>query len=212
MSAYQLGYLFGTILGGVLGLALAYKLLKSPKKANRVLGGVAGVFAVAYIASALVQSGAGQQRKDFEAGFRSGCVEKCATNAERSTCQAYCDCQLSKLLGVPDPDRVISAFKNVRSAADLPADQRAQLVAASAECTPPELYDASFIASCTSSCSSPDCPARCRCTLDKLREGMDPAAGTRWLLSNIEKDPPTPEGEAKLADAVAACAAAEAAE
>jgi hypothetical protein len=47
MSAYQLGYLFGTILGGVLGLALAYKLLKSPKKANRVLGGVAGVFAVA---------------------------------------------------------------------------------------------------------------------------------------------------------------------
>lgn len=206
MSAYHLGQLFGTLFVAVLAGAFAYRLFRSPTKWKRMMALPLAAVALLYVVLLVVRAG-GAERADFQAGFMSGCMKKCSADpALQATCRSACDCQYAKLSEREDVDQLMEKLIKVRSEADLDPKLIAELRETSQACLSPEAYDLAFRSGCLGSCKGDHCDALCGCAIGKLREGMEPAAGTRWLMANIDAKPPSAAGQAKLNAAIQACA------
>ena len=198
MIVDQLSELAGMLVGALVGTYLAHKLFKTSRK-------VALLFGLALVALTLGRAAmliGENSREQFMVGFRKGCIAKCTAG---NACSDFCDCRVKALSSHPDANKIIGRLTRTRSEANLSPEQRTQLLDIGADCIKPEVYDTRFVDTCFKKCTGAGCEAKCRCILERIREGMDPVAGTRWLVKNFEAGPATQEGQARLKQAVAAC-------
>lgn len=136
-----------------------------------------------------------------QSAFETSCVSECVVSAERPVCQSYCQCayrwaqdngRMSELEGITGNERPMPPV----------------MVDVMAACGS-DLYDAAFNRGCTDTCAQTadraQCERDCACMLRELRGPGPRPDSTRFLVQNLDSDPPTPAGQARMDAAQTVC-------
>ena len=133
------------------------------------------------------------------AAFMTGCETECREAGSGEACPAYCTCMNARITAE-------HRSEHMAQLATLPQDQMLQdpwFQTALAACGQ-TIHDDQFRRGCMENCPG-DCTAYCDCTMAQLRAGMTVEEGTLWMVQNLDLGI-TPAGQARLDQAVQACA------
>ncbi len=145
-----------------------------------------------------------------QASFQSSCVATCQQNhGAPQTCMNYCTCQFTELTRGQTPEQIDTMFREGEAGGGVGLALQARIEANVGTCGS-TVHDEQFMYGCLETCvqqgaSNDVCNAYCGCALAQLRAGMDAPNGTMWMMRNIDVQPPTPEGQARMQAAMATC-------
>lgn len=137
-----------------------------------------------------------------QTAFETSCVAECAANADRPTCEGYCQCTYR---WARDNGRM-AELERVRydGTGPMPPVMVDVMFACGSD-----LYDAAFTHGCVEACAEQadraQCESECACMLRELRGPGARPESTRFLVENLDRQPPTPAGQARMEAAQAAC-------
>ncbi|MCZ7677961.1 MAG: hypothetical protein M5U28_03935 [Sandaracinaceae bacterium] len=158
--------------------------------------------AAALFAAMLPALACGLGDKIQQSAFEASCVAECVANADRPTCESYCQCTYRWAADngrMPELERV-----RVDNTGPMEPVMVDVMVACGSD-----LYDAAFNRGCVESCAAAadraQCQTECACMLRELRGPGPRPESTRFLVTNLDQQPPTPAGQARMDAAQAAC-------
>lgn len=160
--------------------------------------------AAALFAAMLPALACGLGDKIQQSAFETTCVAECVANADRPTCESYCQCSYR---WAADNDR-LGDLERVNADDDGP--MAPVLVDVMVACGS-DLYDAAFNRGCVDTCAQEadraQCQTECACMLRELRGAGPRPESTRFLVTELDRQPATPAGQARMDAAQAACLA-----
>lgn len=147
-----------------------------------------------------------------QAEFQTSCVATCQQNhGNPNTCANYCTCQYTELSRGLTTAQVDQMFRDGAPNGVVGPALQARIEANVGTCGS-TVHDEQFMYGCNDTCVNTGagadvCSAYCGCALAQLRAGMDQPNGTMWMMRNIDVQPPTAEGQARMEAAMATCRA-----
>jgi hypothetical protein len=134
--------------------------------------------------------------------FEATCVNECATSVDRALCQTYCECGYRYA-------RDHEKLSELEHARVVPGQPMPPVLVELMSACGADIYDSNFRNECVRTCSqeqaAPVCTTRCDCFLRELRGPGARTESTRFLLENVEREPRTPAGQARLDTAERVC-------
>lgn len=135
-------------------------------------------------------------------------MTRCLHRYDRQLCRDYCACSA----GFLEARGLFEALPRIDPLRGSTAEASLELMDACGE----ELFDAQyrqvFVTSCLAEMPSEEdrfrslCEGLAACMIRELRGVGEDARDTGWILRNVEAEPPTQEGRARLAAAEEICA------